>query len=244
MRGRAKGRVLLYGLEKPADVSAKRVRADPGGSVFELATPAGKTEARLPLVGRYNISNALAAVSAALILDVRLETVRDSLAEMPGVPGRLERVPWPGREAPFSVFVDYAHKEDALRNVLETLRPLTSGRILVLFGCGGDRDKGKRPRMGELAVRLADRVVITSDNPRSEDPAQIVSEIEAGARRAGDRYEVVVDRAEAIARIIRQARKGDVVVLAGKGHETTQIFKDRSEEFDDRVAARRELERL
>ena len=244
MRGRAKSRILMYGLEKPADVSARLVRADPGGSVFELETPAGTTEARLPLVGRYNISNALAAASAAIILDVRLETVRDALAGMPGVPGRLERVPWPGREAPFSVFVDYAHKEDALRNVLETLRPLTSGRILVLFGCGGDRDKGKRPRMGELAVRLADRVVITSDNPRSEDPAQIVSEIEAGARRAGDRFEVVVDRAEAIARIIRQARKGDVVLLAGKGHETYQIFKDHSEEFDDRVVARRELERL
>ena len=236
---------MTFGLRKPADVSARDLAADAGGSSFDLETPAGRGPARLPLVGRFNVSNALAASAAALLLDVPFDTVRDALSRMPGVPGRLERVTVPGKEVPFGVFVDYAHKDDALRNVLETLRPLTTGRLLVLFGCGGDRDRTKRPVMGETAMKMADHVVITSDNPRSEDPAKIALDVEVGARRAGGtHYEVVLDRREAIDRAIRWARPGDVVLLAGKGHETVQIFKDHSDKLDDREVARQVLASL
>ncbi len=245
MRERIRGRSLSFGLRNPADVAARDLAADAGGSTFDLETPAGRGSARLPLVGRFNVSNALAASAAALLLEVPFDVVREALSHMPGVPGRLERVTVPGKEIPFGVFVDYAHKDDALRNVLETLRPLTTGRLLVLFGCGGDRDRSKRPVMGETAMKMADHVIITSDNPRSEDPAKIALDVEVGARRAGgSHYEVVLDRREAIDRAIRWARPGDVVLLAGKGHETVQIFKDHSEKMDDRETARQVLASL
>jgi UDP-N-acetylmuramoyl-L-alanyl-D-glutamate--2,6-diaminopimelate ligase len=240
MRAGMHGRAWMFGLENSADVSAQTVVMEAGGSSFSLVTPVGTVSARVPLPGSYNVSNALAAVSAALLLDVPLATVRDALAVLPGVPGRLERVSRPG--APVTVLVDYAHKEDALRKVLQVLRPVTKGKLIVLFGCGGDRDRGKRPLMGETAVRLADRVIITSDNPRSEDPAKIALDVEVGARRTkGAAYDVILDRGEAIERAIRSAAPGDVVLLAGKGHETYQIFKDRTVPFDDRDVARRVL---
>jgi UDP-N-acetylmuramoyl-L-alanyl-D-glutamate--2,6-diaminopimelate ligase len=240
MRRRVKGRVWTFGTTASADVSANRVISDAAGSRFSLVTPVGTAEVALPLVGGYNVSNALAAASAALLLDIPIDVVGGALSSLHGVPGRLERVSAPGSDV--TVLVDYAHKEDALRKVLLAVRPLTKGKLIVVFGCGGDRDRSKRPLMGETAVRLADRVIITSDNPRSEDPAKIALDVEVGARRAkGGSYDVVLDRAQAIERAIRSAAPGDVVLLAGKGHETYQIFKEVTVPFDDREVARRLL---
>jgi UDP-N-acetylmuramoyl-L-alanyl-D-glutamate--2,6-diaminopimelate ligase len=242
---RIKGKPWTYGLDKPSEVTARDVVLTAQGSAFTLLSPRGQQAIRVPLVGRYNVYNALAATAAALLLDVPLKVIAGALADMPGVPGRLERVTIGGGDVPFSVFVDYAHTDDALKNVLQTLRPLTAGRLLLLFGCGGDRDRTKRPLMGETAVKMADGVFITSDNPRSEEPAKIALDIEVGVRRAGGgKYDVVLDREEAISLALRSARPGDVVLLAGKGHETYQIFKDRTIDFDDREVARRVLRSL
>ena len=243
--------VWTYGLEGPADFRAESLALAADGSRFRVVTPVGERPIHLALVGRHNVSNALAAVGASVALGTRLEAAALGVESMAGVPGRLERVtehPVGSRKKSahgFSVFVDYAHTDDALRNVLETLRPITPGRIIVLFGCGGDRDKTKRPKMGEMAARLADQVVVTSDNPRSEDPAAIAHEVAAGvARVPGRPYEVIVDRGDAVRRAIGLAKEGDVVLLAGKGHETTQLFKDRAMAFDDRAEARRVLTEL
>lgn len=237
------GKPLTYGLDKTSDVTARDLVMTAQGSAFTLMSPKGQTSLRTPLVGRHNVYNALASAAAALLLDVPLKTIQSALADMPGVAGRLERVALAEGETSFEVFVDYAHTDDALKNVLQALRPLAKGRLIVLFGCGGDRDRSKRPLMGEAAVTLADHVFITSDNPRSEDPEKITVDIEMGAQRAqgGGTYEVVVDREEAINRAIRMASTGDVVLLAGKGHETYQIFKDRTIHFDDREMARKVL---
>lgn len=245
-RGRAP--VWTYGLQGPADLRAENLVLSAEGSSFHLTTPAGTREAHFSLVGRHNVYNLLAALGAGLALGVPLDDALAGLERMHGVPGRLERVTehaaghGAASALPFGVFVDYAHTEDALVNVLGTLRPLTRGRLIVLFGCGGDRDRTKRPKMGEAAARLGDHVLITSDNPRSEDPAAIAAEVEAGARRVSGRaVEVIVDRGEAIARAVALAGPGDVILLAGKGHETYQILKDRSVDFDDRAVARGRL---
>ncbi len=236
----ARAPAWTYAIAAPADFRAEDLRLSADGSRFRLATPAGSREVHLVLVGRHNVYNALAAFGAGLALGADLDEAAQALASLAGVPGRLERVAPDGPPLPYSVFVDFAHTEDALQNVIATLRPLTRGRLIALFGCGGDRDRGKRPRMGETAARLADHVVITSDNPRSEDPAAILREVAAGAARArASAWDEVVDREEAIARALDLARPGDVVLLAGKGHETSQIFADRSMDFDDRAVARR-----
>jgi UDP-N-acetylmuramoyl-L-alanyl-D-glutamate--2,6-diaminopimelate ligase len=249
---------LTYGVRKPADLFARDIELAAEGTSFLLAAQGKDHPVRLQTVGLHNVYNALAAAGACLALGLPAAAVRKGLAALPGVPGRLERVSRPGKEAPsdkpgrrssgdapFSVFVDYAHTDDALRNVLQALRPLTRGRLIVVFGCGGDRDRTKRPLMGEAAATLADRVIITSDNPRTEDPAKITLDIEVGARRVTtDRYEIVLQREQAIEKAVRAARKGDVVLIAGKGHETYQIFKDRTIDFDDRVVAREALRRL
>lgn len=240
-----------YGIESTADFRAEKLSLSADGSRFRAVTPMGERHIHLALVGRHNVYNALAALGASVSLGTSLETAAAGLESLTGVPGRLERVtehPSGSLEKSahrFSVFVDYAHTDDALRNVLETLRPLTKGRIIVLFGCGGDRDKTKRPKMGEMAARLADHVVVTSDNPRSENPTTIAQEVEVGVRRVpGRSFEVIVDRGPAVRRAIEMAKEGDVVLLAGKGHETYQIFKEGSVDFDDRAEARRVLQEL
>jgi UDP-N-acetylmuramoyl-L-alanyl-D-glutamate--2,6-diaminopimelate ligase len=238
---RVKTRRVSYGVAKPAEVMARDVTLGPDGSRFLLRTPAGERPCVLPLVGRHNVYNALAAVGSALAWGVPLETVLEALARLPGAPGRLERIEGAG----FSVFVDYAHTEDALRNVLGALRPLAGGKLIALFGCGGDRDRAKRPLMGAAAAALADHVIVTSDNPRSEDPAAIALDVEVGLRRSGAKnYEVILDRGEAIARALGMARPGDIVLLAGKGHETYQILKDRTIDFDDRERVRAALKAM
>lgn len=240
-----------YGIAGASDCRAERLSLSADGSRFRAVTPVGERDIHLALVGRHNVYNALAALGASVALGTSLETAAVGLESLTGVPGRLERVTEHSAGSmeksahKFKVFVDYAHTDDALQNVLETLRPLTKGRIIVLFGCGGDRDKTKRPKMGEMAARLADHVVVTSDNPRSEDPTLIAGEVEAGVLRVpGRSYAVIVDRGPAVRRAIEMARDGDVVLLAGKGHETDQIFKEGIVEFDDRAEARRVLQEL
>lgn len=185
----------------------------------------------MPLVGPHNVSNMLGAVAAALVCDVSLAVIREALAKFEGVPGRLERVQ---AATAYSIFVDYAHTPDGLRNVLGALRALPHRRLIVVFGCGGDRDRGKRSQMGATATALADVVVLTTDNPRSEQPEAILHEIQVGARSEYAHCYTVVDRADAIRRALAMAESGDVVVIAGKGHERYQIIGDRVIPFDDR----------
>jgi len=217
-----------------ADLRATDVRSDFGGSTFRAAG----LELRSPLPGRFNVLNALGAVAAVRALGVDDETIAAALPETGRVPGRFEPVD-EGQD--FAVLVDYAHTPDSLENVLAAARPLTEGRLLCVFGCGGDRDRGKRPQMGEISARIADHTIVTSDNPRSEDPVAIVDEILTGV---ADRSttEAIVDRHAAIQRAVEQARPGDVVVIAGKGHEQGQEFEGgRKLPFDDVTVAREAL---
>lgn len=241
MAGQCLAPVMPYGIEKKSGVTAKNIRIDASGCRFTLVAEGQGVPVKLRLAGRHNIYNALAAAAAALRMGIPLKTAADGLEKLSAVPGRLESVSC-GQD--FTVLVDYAHTEDALKNVLESLRPLAKKKILTLFGCGGDRDRSKRPLMGALAVRMSDHVVITSDNPRSEEPEKIALDIEVGIQRAGlKNYEIILDRGQAIRRILQTAQKDDIVLLAGKGHETYQIFKDKTVHFDDRETAREVLSR-
>lgn len=226
--------VVTFGLREGASVMAEGVVFDDKGSSFRIRGPWGDCEARINLLGRFNVQNALAAYSAGRVLGLDESTVLKALAARQAVPGRLEEVPT-GRG--FRVFVDYAHTDDALANVLETLRPFTHGRLILVFGCGGNRDKSKRPLMGAVASRMADISVLTSDNPRREEPRMIIEQIREGFA-AGGYFEVVEDRAAAIKAALSQARDGDLVVIAGKGHESTQEFANTIVPFDDRQVTR------
>jgi UDP-N-acetylmuramoyl-L-alanyl-D-glutamate--2,6-diaminopimelate ligase len=233
---------LTYGLEKAALLRATRIELNEDGSRFVMETPDRKFAVRLPLIGRHNIFNALAAVGACLVLNVEVVKIQAALNALSPVPGRLEAV---SAGQPFSVFVDYAHTDDALKNVLLTLREITKGRVLVAFGCGGNRDAGKRAKMGKIAAELADYTLITSDNPRKEDPAKIAAQIVEGHRSLRSESPAVeLDRRRAIEQIIGGAQPGDSVLIAGKGHETYQEFDDTVVPFDDRVHAREALEAL
>jgi UDP-N-acetylmuramoyl-L-alanyl-D-glutamate--2,6-diaminopimelate ligase len=230
--GDIRSQVLTFGRAPDAGVRAEAVRLSAAGTSFRVVTPWGRSEASLRLLGAYNISNALAALAACGSMGIPLDGMLQRLAAMRAVPGRLEEVPC---RKGFKVFVDYAHTDDALLNVLQTLREIVAGRLIVVFGCGGNRDKTKRPKMGAVAARLADYTVLTSDNPRTEDPAAILEQIRAGMGAAP--LEVVPDRAEAIGRALSVAQKGDIVLIAGKGHETFQEFDNRVIPFDDREVA-------
>ena len=209
---------------------------------FAVETSERTFSCRLPLIGRHNVYNALTAIGAGLALGIDVQTLQKALSVLPQIPGRLERV---DAGQPFSVFVDYAHTEDALRNVLTTVREITGGRVLLAFGCGGNRDSGKRSKMGKIAAELSDVTVITSDNPRKESAGKIAEQIEEGfSQMRRDQYRIVLDRQQAIDTIIQEARAGDTVVIAGKGHESYQEFEDTVIPFDDRVNARLTLERL
>ncbi len=228
---------LGYGL-KEGDIRALRWRTSLEGTEALLLTPEGEIEVSSSLVGPHNLLNIMAAVATALALEVPLEAAAKGVAQVKRVPGRMEKV-W-GEPA---VFVDYAHTPDALEKALKGLRPLVRGRLIVVFGCGGERDRGKRPLMGEVASRLADLVVVTSDNPRGEDPLEIIEEIRSGLL-PGRAHEIVPDRREAIRWALREASPQDAVLIAGKGHETYQIIGTSRRPFDDREEALRALREL
>jgi UDP-N-acetylmuramoyl-L-alanyl-D-glutamate--2,6-diaminopimelate ligase len=235
--------VWTYSLDDPgADLYAEDLALTLEGTRFRARTPAGPLDLETSLLGRFNAQNALAAVGAALALGVSKDAVRDGVAALRGVPGRMERIA-AGQD--FTVLVDYAHTDDALKNLLETVRGLRPTRVITVFGCGGDRDRTKRPLMGAVASRLSDVVVVTSDNPRSEPPEAILDEIRRGIPpvRAKDTL-VVPDRREAITRALEMAGAGAAVVIAGKGHEPYQVLRDRTVPFDDRQVARDALARL
>jgi UDP-N-acetylmuramoyl-L-alanyl-D-glutamate--2,6-diaminopimelate ligase len=232
-------RTLTYGLDPGADVTTRKPTLSLSGIEFTAETPAGKIEIRSNLVGRPNVYNILAAVAAGVTLGLSREVIAAGIAQLSAVPGRFERV---NAGQPFLVIVDYAHTDDALRNLLATARDLKlDGRIITLFGCGGDRDRTKRPLMGEAAGRASDIVVLTSDNPRSEDPLLIINDAIVGLQRTKAKLLVEADREKAIEVALDEARAGDIVLLAGKGHETYQVLRDRSIDFDDREVARRIL---
>src|ERR1700726_4859118 len=229
--------VVTFGMGSRADFRASNYRMEFGGTSYRLDARGKSYLVRVPLIGRFNVANSLAALAAANALGISLREAVLSLGKSPQVPGRLEMVP---AKRQFQVFVDYAHTPDALLNVLKTLRELEPGRLLAVFGCGGDRDRQKRPLMGRVADQNADYSIITSDNPRKEDPNAIISEIEKGF--GSDRYEKVAERAEAIARAIALAQPRDIILIAGKGHETYQEFADHTVPFDDIQVARRAIE--
>ncbi len=232
--------LLSFGRNPGADVRAVDIHTDRSGTRFTALTPNGPIPVTLSHLGEFHVYNALAAVAAGQVLKVGAEAIQTGLANTPGVPGRLEPVQC-GQD--FGVAVDYAHKPDALKRLLESVRRLTVGRVLTVFGCGGDRDRGKRPIMGQIAAELSDLVIVTSDNPRTEEPERIIADILEGARTAAEPHRLLVepDRARAIQLAIAEAEPGDFVVIAGKGHETTQTFADHRIDFDDRKVARAAL---
>jgi UDP-N-acetylmuramoyl-L-alanyl-D-glutamate--2,6-diaminopimelate ligase len=241
-------RVVTYALDRPADVRAGAIDSSLQGLAFDAETPHGPVAIRSPLVGRPNAYNILAAVAMGVALDLRVDAIERGIAALERVPGRFQLVSGPDDDV--RVVVDYAHTDDALKNLLETARPLAEARLIVVFGCGGDRDRTKRPLMGAVAARLADLVVLTSDNPRSEDPARIIDEIRLGLpsepepgapRRPSADVVTNPDRRRAIELAIRRARPGDLVVIAGKGHEKYQVIGDRTLPFDDVEVARAAL---
>ncbi|MEI6871891.1 MAG: UDP-N-acetylmuramoyl-L-alanyl-D-glutamate--2,6-diaminopimelate ligase [Verrucomicrobiota bacterium] len=217
-----------FGLGARADFRASNCRSDFNGSQFQLDAVGRSWLVRLPLIGMFNISNALGAIAAAHVMGVDVRTAVQALATAPSVPGRLQAVP--GKRS-FRVFVDYAHTHDALRNTLRTLRELDPNHVITVFGCGGDRDTGKRPLMGQVAEEMSDWVVVTSDNPRSEKPEAIAADITKGMRL--QTHEVILDRKAAIAKAVAAAGPRDIVLIAGKGHESTQEIGGKIEPFDD-----------
>lgn len=224
----SRGRRVTFGLHPTADVRATEVTLDAGGSRFVLTGRFGSEPVALPLLGDFNVSNALAASTCALALGVPLLTVATRLTEAAQIPGRMEKL----SDRPCVVLRDYAHTPDALDRALATLRPLTRGRLIVVFGCGGDRDRGKRPMMGRIAVAGADVAVVTSDNPRTEDPDAIIDEVERGM--GGAAHLRITDRLAAIQRVLSDAKPDDTILLAGKGHETYQVVGVEKQPFDER----------
>jgi UDP-N-acetylmuramoyl-L-alanyl-D-glutamate--2,6-diaminopimelate ligase len=255
------GRSLTYAIDRPADLSPAGLAHSLRGFTFETPSPAGRIRVRSRLVGRANVYNVLAAIGAAVASGLPVAAIERGLADLEAVPGRFQVVSDPADDV--TVVVDYAHTDDALKNLLETARPLASKRLITVFGAGGDRDRTKRPLMGAVAARLSDLVIMTSDNPRTEDPARIIEEIARGlavpaerARPAEGRegqpkytppkptpHLAIVDRRAAIEKAISLARPDDVVLLAGKGHEKYQVIGDRDVPFDDVAVARQALAR-
>lgn len=238
--------VWSYAIKHPADLKAERIKLSVDGTAFTATTPAGSVDIQSHLVGEHNVYNLLAAIGVALHEGVSIDDIKRGLGTVANVPGRFERVAT-GRD--FTVVVDYAHTEDALLRLLAAAQALKCGRIITVFGCGGDRDRSKRPKMGRAAVLYSDVVILTSDNPRTEDPQAILREVEAGVREAlrdrpGVHYRVIADRRDAIRAAVQEARAGDMVLIAGKGHEDYQIIGTTKFHFDDREVAREAVERL
>jgi UDP-N-acetylmuramoyl-L-alanyl-D-glutamate--2,6-diaminopimelate ligase len=235
---------VTYAINKAADITAGPLRLTFEGLQFDARTPKGVVHIKSRLIGRPNVSNILAAVAVATALDLQLGPIEQGLASLGGVPGRFELVS--NADDDIIVVIDYAHTDDALKNLLETARPLAQHRVITVFGCGGDRDRTKRPLMGAVAARLSDVVVMTSDNPRTEEPARIIEEITRGVPQVSDRGATtfaIIDRTEAIQFAIRKAEPGDLVLLVGKGHEQTQVIGTVELPFPEAAIARAALER-
>jgi UDP-N-acetylmuramoyl-L-alanyl-D-glutamate--2,6-diaminopimelate ligase len=235
-------RQLSFGIECPAHIQAKDLKLGIKGSKFTVVTPRGNIGIESPLIGRHNVYNILAAISATFVENIDFSHIALGIKELSYVPGRLERIDC-GQN--FLIFVDYAHTEDALKNTLLALRRTSKGRIILIFGCGGERDRTKRPRMGKMATEFADFVFITSDNPRSENPNKIISDILSGINEKKIKnFKVVVDRFQAIQEALFMARAGDVVIIAGKGHESVQILANKIIPFSDQKVAEKILQCL
>lgn len=239
-----RAQMITYGLKDGADLTGVDLCLSLDGIRFTLRAQERSIPIVSPLVGKYNVYNIMAAAGAAIALGLSDQAIREGVCRMEQVPGRFEKVE-AGQD--FTVVVDYAHTSDALERVLRAARALSQGRLITVFGCGGDRDRTKRPLMGEVAARFSDYSILTSDNPRSEDPGQIIAEIEEGVKRVcpdGNRYVKIIERAKAIQEAMKMARSRDLVVIAGKGHEIYQIIGERAIPFDDRAVAREALSRL
>jgi len=235
--------VITYGIHREADVRAADIRVTASGTAFTVSGFGGDMQFRMKLLGKFNVYNALAATAAVLAEGIPLSDIGKRLERMEVAPGRMETV---DGGQPFLVIVDYAHTPDGLRNALSAIKEFAERKIICVFGCGGDRDRTKRPRMGAIAAELSDYVIVTSDNPRTEDPEAILRDIEAGLKEAecgSDRYELITDRRQAIQKAIEMASPKDVVLIAGKGHETYQIIGDRTLHFDDREEAMEAIRR-
>lgn len=225
--------IVTYGIDNESDIMAKDITMTSQYTTFQLVTPIGAVHVKISLIGKFSIYNVLAGAAACVASQVPLEVIKSAIENLHGVPGRFEVV---NAGQDYALIVDYAHTPDSLENVLVTIKQLTEGKIIVVVGCGGDRDKSKRPIMASIAAQYADFPIFTSDNPRSEDPVQILKDMEQGVK--GQQYEVIVDRKEAIAKAISIASDGDCILIAGKGHETYQLIGDAVYDFDDRKIAR------
>ena len=238
---KTKSRLLTFGIEHPAQIRAKNLKLGIEKTRFTAVTPRGNIEIESALIGRHNVYNILAAIGAAFVEDIDCSDIAAGIKRIRFIPGRLERVDC-GQN--FLVFVDYAHTEDALSKILKAVREISKERIVLVFGCGGDRDKAKRPKMGRVATKLADFSIITCDNPRSENPKQIISDILQGVNKSTNNCKVVLDRFQAILKALSLARNRDIVLIAGKGHESTQLFADKTIPFNDRKAVEEILQCL
>ncbi|MBR6954135.1 MAG: UDP-N-acetylmuramoyl-L-alanyl-D-glutamate--2,6-diaminopimelate ligase [Clostridia bacterium] len=237
-----KTRFMTYGIARNADLFARDVEIREDGVNFEMLFHGfDRCHPALKMTGMFNVYNALAAASCAMMLGIGMETIKAGLEAIASVPGRIEML---NTHTPYKVILDYSHSPDALKNILETVRSFTRGRLIALFGCGGDRDQGKRPMMGQIGGELADLCILTSDNPRTEDPMAILAAIEEGIRPTGKPYEVIENRREAIRRALSIAREGDIIVLAGKGHETYQEINGIRHPFDEKQVVAELLEEM
>lgn len=233
---------LTYGICAAADLYARDIEITEDGVNFELQLQGMHPMlVNLPMTGMFNVYNAMAAASCALVLGISAEDIKTGLEGMSSVPGRIEMLP---TGTPYRVILDYSHVPDALMNILTTVRQFAKGRVIAVFGCGGDRDQGKRPMMGEIAGKLADLSILTSDNPRTEDPMKILAAIEEGIKPTGGKYVVIENRREAIRYAMKQGEKGDIIVLAGKGHETYQEINGVKHPFDEKVVVQELLEEM
>jgi UDP-N-acetylmuramoyl-L-alanyl-D-glutamate--2,6-diaminopimelate ligase len=239
LRAMTDARVITYGITRQAEIAAKEIMLNMSNSVYLVKTPTEEDRFTVPFIGQHNVYNVLALAAWAHAEGFPLSATKSALENFSCVPGRLERIEHQGK---FSVFVDFAHTEDALRNVILSLRKIAEKRIIVVFGCGGERDRTKRPKMGRVVTELADYAIITNDNPRSEDPGCIIDEIKEGIN--SDNYRCIPDRREAILASLRLAEAGDIVLIAGKGHESFQIEKDKSIPFNDKEVVRECLQSL
>lgn len=233
--------VYTYGIDKDADFKATNIQMDIHGVYYKLITPTYTDDIYIPIPGKFTVYNTLAVIAVCYILNIPKEIVLEGLKRTKGVPGRFETIP---NNKGISVIVDYAHTPDALENILNTAKGFCNGNIITVFGCGGDRDKTKRPLMGKIAQNLSDKIIITSDNPRTEKPQLIIENILEGIDKNNNNYKVIENRENAIREAIKIAKKGDIVIVAGKGHENYQIIGKIKYDFDDKVVAKSAIDEL